>query len=936
MFEGLLSDLLQRFLGEYVQDLNKEQLNLKGEALDSLNLPITVKHGVLGKLELSVPWKNLSSKPVIVSIDHVFLLAVPRSSFTYDEQRDKESARNAKLKKLAQYELAKSLKEQDGASSSGSGGGLASRIAMKVIDNLQVRVGKVHVRYEDASLELKQKMALGATLEGLTLLSANNGWEPAFVEGLAPTELRNKIVELKSLSLYLDPAAEPLGLLAPEQLFQALEGLIPTATGPASPLQKKLVLKPVCANLRATLCVESGRYDVPRAVADAVIPNISLALEEEQLRAALHVAATMAEYGQAIKYIKYRPTVRPAKGGAAAQWWRFAITVVLEEVRSRRQRTSYVFLLERRKMRQLYINLFKRTLGAKWVRHPEAVLVEEAKNAEKLEEYKKTKKAEKKASSSWFSWGSKKQSTEEKSEEPEPTIELSQEQQQRVYELVGYDSSSTIEIVPKEYVQFKVNLDLKELSLDLIGSKSGEGSLVKGALQSINVGVVQRPANLTVDLGVKSFSIVDSYTPGSCYKAMLTTVPRDAGAPFLEVGLDLNPMDGHADTAVKVKMSSMEVVICKPLIDRMSDFFVPKDELDLTTMKSLASDQLKNIVKASRVQLEIAAQNHKRLDLEVVVEAPCVIIPLHSDRADSTALVADLGLFNVNSVLSPKRTKEQSLTTDDFYDKYVLALQNMQVLLVENTSSRIWKDPNHAKRANLIDPLSLGVTVKSCIQGSEIVEAELPNLSCTMTLEKFGLVMELVSVLIAPLPVNPTTTIKSQSQTTLLKHVAEVDTPVVVHANETAKDESTLKGILLAKKALEGRFIIQKVSLTVAETAQDGQEDRPIVSATLEGIDCSLVKRTWDMSIRTTLHEFIIQDCVAKESGYPMPYLASSRNDVTDTHTKDLITVNLKMTDPDSPEYQRVQLAIDAQLTSFYVMCNPTTVAHLILMSKQM
>lgn len=68
MFEAQVVGLLQRYLGKYVYGLDAESLRisvwrgdvelrnlrLKPEALEELNLPITVKAGLLGRLTLKV------------------------------------------------------------------------------------------------------------------------------------------------------------------------------------------------------------------------------------------------------------------------------------------------------------------------------------------------------------------------------------------------------------------------------------------------------------------------------------------------------------------------------------------------------------------------------------------------------------------------------------------------------------------------------------------------------------------------------------------------------------------------------------------------------------------------------------------------------------------------------------------------------------------
>ncbi len=75
MFEAQLAYYLNRYLGTYVQgldtkslkisvfkgDVTLRNLKLKPEALADLNLPITVKAGLIGSLTLKVRQLSLSS-----------------------------------------------------------------------------------------------------------------------------------------------------------------------------------------------------------------------------------------------------------------------------------------------------------------------------------------------------------------------------------------------------------------------------------------------------------------------------------------------------------------------------------------------------------------------------------------------------------------------------------------------------------------------------------------------------------------------------------------------------------------------------------------------------------------------------------------------------------------------------------------------------------
>uniref|UniRef100_A0AAV2LRZ3 Chorein N-terminal domain-containing protein n=1 Tax=Knipowitschia caucasica TaxID=637954 RepID=A0AAV2LRZ3_KNICA len=94
MFESLVSDLLNRFIGDYVENLDKSQLKIgiwggnvvlenlkvKENALSEFDVPFKVKAGQLGKLTLKIPWKNLYSEPVVATLEGLYLLVVPGST----------------------------------------------------------------------------------------------------------------------------------------------------------------------------------------------------------------------------------------------------------------------------------------------------------------------------------------------------------------------------------------------------------------------------------------------------------------------------------------------------------------------------------------------------------------------------------------------------------------------------------------------------------------------------------------------------------------------------------------------------------------------------------------------------------------------------------------------------------------------------------------
>lgn len=48
-----------------------EDMHIKRSVLDTLELPMTLGHGIIGRLEITIPWTNLGKDPIVVVIDRV-------------------------------------------------------------------------------------------------------------------------------------------------------------------------------------------------------------------------------------------------------------------------------------------------------------------------------------------------------------------------------------------------------------------------------------------------------------------------------------------------------------------------------------------------------------------------------------------------------------------------------------------------------------------------------------------------------------------------------------------------------------------------------------------------------------------------------------------------------------------------------------------------
>jgi len=209
MLEGVVSSLLNQYLGAFLEGLDKDQFKIsvwggsvnlkdvkvKSGALDMLHLPLTVKYGYVQKLHLSADWRHLGSKPVIVELSGVYMVAVPSKGASIDSRAEMQAALESKLAKLQGLEdLRFSDEDADGGPAANS---FMGRMATRILDNVQVVLKDIHVRYEDFEGP-HAPTSFGVGLEELRAETTDERWQPTFSS--EATLKTFKMINLKNCS----------------------------------------------------------------------------------------------------------------------------------------------------------------------------------------------------------------------------------------------------------------------------------------------------------------------------------------------------------------------------------------------------------------------------------------------------------------------------------------------------------------------------------------------------------------------------------------------------------------------------------------------------------------------------------------------------------------------------------------------------------------
>lgn len=189
-----------------------------------------------------------------------------------------------------------------------------------IIENLQLNIKDVHIRYEDSITIPDRHFCCGLTIESLTAQSCDSNWIPGFTANWAQNQATFKIVELNSLSLYLDP-------LEPDEIFSTLESneLNAAIEKLKAKLNHEFIIKPVSAQAK----LKRDRSETPlrtrsrpRMTCDLHWNEVSLSLNEYQYDSMVNAFRGLDDVAKFKKYRLIQPNQSVKENPRS--WWQYA------------------------------------------------------------------------------------------------------------------------------------------------------------------------------------------------------------------------------------------------------------------------------------------------------------------------------------------------------------------------------------------------------------------------------------------------------------------------------------------------------------------------------------------------------------------------------------------------------------------------------------
>ena len=205
-----IANVLNKVLGDWVQDLNSEQLNvsifqgevklvnlrLKPNILHILGLPFNMSYGSIGSISVSIPWTSLLSNALIIEIFDVLVYCTPRDTSSWSEEEEKQAYYVGKKSAVDQFEL---FMDSELNKDQSSGSGYLSNTVTNIANNVQVKIMNFCFRYED--LSPGASFAFGVNMEKLEIFTCNSDWKQEFITS---AKENYKIIKLKNFVIFCD------------------------------------------------------------------------------------------------------------------------------------------------------------------------------------------------------------------------------------------------------------------------------------------------------------------------------------------------------------------------------------------------------------------------------------------------------------------------------------------------------------------------------------------------------------------------------------------------------------------------------------------------------------------------------------------------------------------------------------------------------------
>uniref|UniRef100_F1KPF0 Vacuolar protein sorting-associated protein 13A n=1 Tax=Ascaris suum TaxID=6253 RepID=F1KPF0_ASCSU len=961
VFESVVADLLNRFLGDFVDNLDASQLNIgiwggdvrlenlevKETALDDLDLPVKLKFGYLSNLVLKIPWQSLYTEPVIANIEGLHLIVVPNKGVVYNEEKALKNEQDMKQKALLRLEenRKKRRKPPDPMADT-----FTEKLVAQVIKNLQITIRSIHVRYEDKFTNRHRPFAAGVTLEGLDFKTTDANWVETIHK--ETVQIVYKLVSLNSLAVYWNPNSSLISDLTDrDEIKRQMHAGI--ASNGEKSVGYKYILEPITMQTKLSMNqkpeTDGTDWKTPKIDLKLDMEALALCVGKLQYQDLLLFLEAQERFNTATRYLKYRPSINEYQGHYK-QWWHFAYTSILEEnIRRKRNNWSWERMKSHRHLVRNYKEAWLKKQTEKNLSKEDADLIE---RAEKSLDVFNLNVARQQADmeidrrgltrvedqpQGWVSWakswwgGTEQKKDEQKKPSAGDIVSqfeqaMTPEEKAKLFEAIDYQENTPPTDYPKHFVENVITVELKSLMVVIENALRLRFSVLTAKVQ-------QRPSAraINIESGIKSV------TMDGCGEPMLSMM--DESTQWLSILVDTNPLDRDTakyDQLVRLKVAPTLLKYHAPAINTAIDALRPPESVRLNQLTAAAMTRYEEVKTRSVTGLAHAVETKTKLVLDICI-APATIVISETGVFDDSraALVTDLGTLTITTIEDDKPLATDIRRSTDIsermqelmsqaYDKFAVRLTNVQLILADNFSAAMAARNDANSNLHVLQPTGMRIDIhKSSIDDLQLpkmrILGNLPDVVVTMSDERLLQLLKLALSIPTPPPedeVAGLADLTSQADFERAKLRDRAKMRAIMEADEIgeevaakeqpAADSTAEKKVHEQQVQLEMELQLNQVGVVI------GTRDAVQLSVQVRRMGCKLQMRTFDMLVTASLGGLTIEQPQYKSlvPGRTTLFLVDTMHKEED----DLLQLKFVQANPESPlfisEYHSTEQAI--------------------------
>uniref|UniRef100_A0A8D0HJ12 Chorein N-terminal domain-containing protein n=1 Tax=Sphenodon punctatus TaxID=8508 RepID=A0A8D0HJ12_SPHPU len=772
VFESVVVDVLNRFLGDYVVNLDSSQLSLgiwggavalknleiKENALYQLDVPFKVKAGHIGKLHFIVTF-FLKEVCLITFIPFAYV------GIKYDAEKEEKQLLEAKQMELQRIEEAKQkIADQDKAKEKQDT--FVEKLITQVIKNLQLKISNIHVRYED---DVSSHPPSPLRLHDICIL----------------IHFVFKLVRLDNLFAYWNVKSEMFYHGGFEDNLKhgvAYQNVIPDGYD--------FVFRPISAKAKLRMNPRSDvDFSAPKMDLDVNLQDIAIELNKPQYFSVMELLESIDMMTRNLPYRKYRPDV-PLHNNAK-KWWKYVVYGILEvNVQPKLNMWSWEHIRHHRKQVKNYRDIYKTKITSKKPTDEISKLLEEFEKtldifnitlARQQAEVEVTKaglkiyrpgvKQDDDNSSGWFSWiwgwskGGNEQKIQEQSKSSFEDL-MTPSEKAKLCAAIGYSETAVDPTLPKSYEAMKLSVKLLSMTIS-IRENTEKPELIKLALIDLWTMLIQRPSAEAIRLESKisAFEVMgmsrERVIP--CLLSSRRGYTFENNSSLLTIMFETNPLDESANQRLRVETQPLEIIYDARTVNSLVDFFRPPDDVHLEQLTSATLMKLEEFREKTSTGLVYIIETQKVLDLKINFMASYIIVPQNGFYEEtSDILLLDLGNLKM---ISKSRSdlpeiKVGECTLEDImsraYDSFDIQLYSIQLLYSKHGEN--WQEARRLRsssqhilsRMDVEMELNRAMVVTDARMPKFKMFGELPLFSIQVSDQKLKCILELIDSIPKP------------------------------------------------------------------------------------------------------------------------------------------------------------------------------------------